>query len=150
MIRFALTCEHDHRWDAWFASGDGYEDQVARGLVECPVCGSTAVRKAPMAPAIVTARAAEPKAPVATPPDVTDAPEPVRAFFEQWRKHVAANYAYVGDAFAEEARDIHESGEERLIYGETTPEEARALIEDGVPVAPLPTLASPQAVKRLN
>jgi hypothetical protein len=150
MIRFALTCEHDHRWDAWFASGDSYEDQVARGLVDCPVCGSTAVRKAPMAPAIVTGRAAEPKAPVATPPDAKDAPEPVRAFFEQWRRHVADNYAYVGDAFADEARAIHETGEERLIYGETTPEEARALIEDGVPVAPLPAMASPQAVKRLN
>jgi hypothetical protein len=154
MIRYSLVCEHDHAWDAWFASSASYDEQAARGLVACPICASTIVRKAPMAPAVVTSKAERPLPAVAaaTPaPDTLDAPPQVKAFFEKWRAHVAENYDYVGDAFAAEARKIHEGEtDDRLIYGETTPEEARALIEDGVPVAHLPAAASPRAVKKLN
>lgn len=151
MIRYALLCAHDHAWDAWFASSQSYDDQVARGLVACPVCGSTQVRKAPMAPAVVSSKSDRPPAPVATPPDGLDAPAPVKAFFERWRQHIAENYDYVGDAFAQETRRMLDGeSEERLIYGEATPEEARALIEEGAPVAPLPAAASPKSQKALN
>jgi hypothetical protein len=88
---------------------------------------------------------------VATPPDGLEAPAPVKAFFEQWRQHIAENYDYVGDAFAQETRRMLDGdSEERLIYGEATPEEARALIEEGAPVAPLPAAASPKSHKALN
>jgi hypothetical protein len=154
MIRYALRCEEEHEWDAWFASIGGYEEQAARGLVACPVCGSTKTRRAPMAPALARSRPAPPApadaAMASVPPDLS-LPAPVRRFFEGWRAHVAANYDYVGDAFAKEVRAMHEGEtDERLVYGETTAAEARALIEDGLPVAPLPALASPKAAKSVH
>jgi hypothetical protein len=151
MIRYALLCEHDHAWDAWFASSDSFDAQAARGLVACPVCNSTQVRKAPMAPAVVRSKSDHPPAPVASAPESLDAPAPVKAFFDRWRQHIAENYDYVGDAFADETRKILDGeSEERLIYGEATPEQARALIEEGAPVAPLPAAASPRSTNRLN
>lgn len=157
MIKYALRCDNDHRWDAWFESIAGFDSQSARGLVECPFCGSIKVEKAPMAPAVAKGAAELPAVPVATAPDSVaetpdlTLPEPVREFFAGWREHIARNYDYVGDSFAREARAIHEGdSEERLIYGQTTPAEARALIEDGIPVAPLPPLASPKGAKAVN
>lgn len=152
MIRYALVCEGAHEWEGWFGSIADYDAQSARGLVTCPICGTKKVRKQIMAPAVVTSKSDRPKAPVAAPPAETlDAPPEVKAFFDKWRSHIEQNYDYVGDAFAEEARKIHEGeSDERLIYGEASSQEARALIEDGVPVAPLPPAASPKARKRSN
>ena len=134
MIRYALSCDHDHGFEAWFASSGDYDDQAARGLVECPFCGSRAVEKQIMAPAVSGTRKS------AAPEDMRqkmqtmmlDAAREVRA-------HVEENFDYVGDAFAREARDIHEGrSEKREIYGEATPAEVKKLKEDGVPCAPLP------------
>jgi len=158
MIRYALQCSHGHAWEAWFPSSDGYDEQVQRGLVECPLCGTKDVRKALMAPAVVSSKSSRPAPQAAMPvalenegEKTLNVPAPVRAFFEGWRQHVAENYDYVGDKFASEARAIHEgSSEERLIYGDVTPKEARDLIEDGIPVAPLPAMASPEGLKKLS
>jgi hypothetical protein len=156
MIRYALRCQpHDHRWDAWFPSGADYEVQVARELVSCPACGATEVEKAPMAPAVLKGRSDQAITAVATPPADTHPeltlPEPVRAFFQGWREHMARHSEDVGDTFAREARAMHEGeSDPRPIHGEATQAEARALIEDGVPVAPLPALAHPKAFKGLN
>ena len=60
MIRYALSCDHDHGFEAWFASSSDYDDQAARGLVECPFCGSTGVRKQVMAPAVAGTKKAAP------------------------------------------------------------------------------------------
>jgi hypothetical protein len=57
MIRYALICDQAHPFEAWFGSSDAYDDQASRGLVECPFCGSKAVRKQIMAPAVVNGRA---------------------------------------------------------------------------------------------
>ncbi len=133
MIRYALVCEHDHGFEGWFGSSADYDDQAGRGLVECPACGSHAVRKQIMAPAVAGTKRAE--APDETGPNRTMIMEAMGRF----RRHVKDNFDYVGDAFAREARAIHEgTSEERSIYGEARPEEVRALREDGVPVAPLP------------
>ena len=134
MIRYALRCDHDHGFDAWFGSSSDYDDQAARGLVECPFCGSRAVEKAVMAPALGGARRSA---------DAPDAARKMQTMMmeaaREVRAHVEANFDYVGDAFAREARDIHEGrSEKREIYGEATPAEVRKLAEDGVPVAPLP------------
>jgi hypothetical protein len=158
MIRYALQCSQSHAWEAWFPSSDGYDEQVQRGLVDCPICGTKDVRKALMAPAVVSSKSSRPAPPVSVPVALEtaaekslDVPAPVRAFFEGWRQHVSENYDYVGDKFAAEARAIHEgASEERLIYGDVTPKEARDLIEDGIPVAPLPAMASPEGVKKLS
>ena len=133
MIRYALICEHEHEFEGWFGSSGDYDDQQARGLLECPVCASKAVRKQIMAPAVAGTRRT-----------VQDEDKgPSRAMMLQamgkLRQHVEENFDDVGDGFAKEARAIHEGkAEARGIYGQATPTEVKELVEDGVPVAPLP------------
>jgi hypothetical protein len=133
VIRYALVCEHDHGFEGWFGSSAAYDEQAGRGLVECPACGSHTVRKQIMAPAVAGMKSVD--APEENGPSRTMIMEAMGRF----RRHVKDNFDYVGDAFAKEARAIHEGkSEERSIYGEAKPEEVRALREDGVPVAALP------------
>jgi hypothetical protein len=133
VIRYALVCEHEHAFEGWFGSSADYDDQSGRGLVECPACGSRAVRKQIMAPAVAgTGRGAEPEAGAPSRTMIMEA-------MGRLRRHVKDNFDYVGDTFAKEARAIHEGkSEERGIYGEAKPAEVKALAEDGIPVAPLP------------
>jgi hypothetical protein len=146
VIRYSLLCEHEHAFEAWFSSSGDYDDQAARGLVECPYCASRAVRKAIMAPAVQgTKKGAQPEA---------ASPEMQAMMMEaaaKVRVHVEQNFDYVGDRFAKEARDIHEGvSEVRGIYGEATPTEVKALREDGVPVAALPPAVAPKPKERMN
>jgi hypothetical protein len=133
MIRYALRCEHDHGFEAWFGGSAAYDDQVARGLVECPVCGSHAVSKQIMAPAVAGTRKSAVSA------DPARLQTLMMQAAREVRSHVEANFDYVGDAFAREARDIHEGrSEKREIYGEATAAEVKKLKDDGVPCAALP------------
>lgn len=142
MIRYALTCDHDHGFEAWFASSSDYDVQVERGLVACPVCGSGQVRKQIMAPSVSGTK----KTPA---PDLAKMQTLMMQAAREVRAHVEQNFDYVGDAFAREARDIHEGrSEKREIYGEATPEEVKTLKDDGVPCAPLP--AAPPDPAKLN
>lgn len=143
MIRYALRCDGGHGFEAWFGASSDYDDQAARGLVECPVCGSHGVSKQIMAPAVTGTRKA------AAGPDLAKMQGMMMQVAREVRSHVEQNFDYVGDAFAREARDIHEGrSEKREIYGEATPEEVRKLREDGVPCAPLPP--APSDPSRLN
>ena len=143
MIRYALVCEHEHGFEAWFGSSADYDDQAARGLVECPLCGSATVRKQIMAPAVAGTK----KRGVPSPRDQAMMME-VAA---KARRHIEQNFDYVGDAFAREARDIHDGlSPERAIYGEAKPAEVRSLIEDGVPVAPIPPAIAPKPKRQVN
>jgi hypothetical protein len=147
MIRYALQCGEGHPFEAWFSGSEDYDRQAERGLVECPFCASRDVRKRIMAPA-VRSRRSEEAAAVADPSNVRSMMMEAAA---RVRKHVEERFDYVGDAFAREARAIHEGeSEERGIYGEATAEEVRALKEDGVPVSPLPLAAAPAPKARLN
>ncbi|HEY2752417.1 DUF1178 family protein [Phenylobacterium sp.] len=134
MIRYALLCEQEHDFEGWFGASADFDDQQARGLVECPVCGSKAVRKAIMAPALVGTKR--------TSRDLQAQAQNRTMMMEAMgriRRHVEENFDDVGDAFASEARAIHEGrSEDRGIYGQASPAEVRDLLEDGVPVAPLP------------
>ena len=174
MIKYALRCGQQHNWDAWFPSIAGYDDQLARGLVECPYCSSKLVEKAPMAPAIVTARSdrasghdTSPKVdetktevgadtevgalPVATADISLSVPEPIKAMFAEIKARIEKTHDYVGDTFAREVRAIHDGEtQDRPIYGEATASEVKALIEDDIPIAPLPMLASPKGVKGVH
>ena len=134
MIKYALICVGEHPFEGWFATSVDYDDQAARGLVECPVCGSGDVRKQIMSPAVSGTKLRGSDA---------DADPKMRSMMmeamRRVRSHVTENFDYVGDQFATEARAIHEgASEDRGIYGEASPKEVRGLIEDGVPVAPLP------------
>jgi hypothetical protein len=133
MIRYSLTCAADHDFESWFQSSAAYDRLADSGRVACPACGTTSVRKALMAPAVQAAgKTAEPAAAPPSPADIERA-------LAELRRQVEQNSDYVGLNFAAEARRIH-AGEapERSIYGEARPDEARKLVEDGVPVAPLP------------
>lgn len=137
MIKYALQCDQDHAFEGWFGSSSDYDDQSARGLVACPVCGSGAVSKQIMSPAVAGTKAQK-SAPAVDP----KMRELMMTAMGEVRRHVEDNFDNVGDAFAKEARDIHEGkSEERGIYGQATPAEAKALIEDGIKVAALPPAA---------
>jgi hypothetical protein len=145
MIRYALICEHAHEFEGWFGSSADFDDQRARGLLECPVCDSKAVRKQIMAPAVAgTKRTVQDEAarPAQAPSQAQSQAQTQAMMLEAigaLRKHVEENFDDVGDAFAKEARAIHEGrAEARGIYGQATPQEVKGLVEDGVPVAPLP------------
>ena len=163
MIRYTLRCADGHRFDSWFQSADAYDGLAARGLVGCAVCGDTDVRKAMMAPPVATA--AQPGAPQ---PDVPSPgaqapsgrsssgpgagrlsgplsgpaerpPHPAEEMLRAMRAHIEKHSTYVGGSFAREARAMHLGDiPEKPIHGEARPEEARALIEEGVPILPLP------------
>ena len=136
MIRYALICDRDHEFEGWFGASADFDDQQAKGLLECPVCGTKAVRKQVMAPALHGAKK--------TARDEASSGQPQAMMMEamgRLRRHVEDTFDDVGDSFAVEARAIHEGrAEERGIYGQATPKEVRDLVEDGVPVAPLPPL----------
>lgn len=139
MIRYALVCERQHEFEGWFGASADFDDQQAKGLIECPVCTSKAVRKQIMAPAVAGTKRSAP----------ADADPRMRAMMMealgQVRRHVEENFDNVGDAFAREARAIHEGkSEDRGIYGQATPAEVRKLVDDGVPVAAMP----PEAPKK--
>ncbi|QIE53967.1 DUF1178 family protein [Pikeienuella piscinae] len=143
MIRYQLKCDEGHEFEAWFGSAAAYDDQAERGLVSCAVCGSTRVEKAPMAPALPAKanRAADRAAPEAPTKPMLSAPVPkeIAEKLSALRREIEKNSSYVGRRFAAEARAMHlGEAENRAIHGEATGDEAKALIEEGVPVAPLP------------
>lgn len=138
MIRYALVCDHAHEFEGWFGSSADFDDQQARGLVECPLCATRAVKKQIMAPAVAGTRKRGAD-------DASAKAQVMMQAMGRLRRHVEANFDDVGDAFAKEARDIHEGrAEDRGIYGQASPQEVRELVEDGVPVAPLP----PEPIKK--
>lgn len=140
MIRYALLCEHDHEFEAWFKSIAAFDDQKAAGELVCPVCESHDIRKAIMAPNVATKGAVKTKAGRAqTAEHVRDVRTQFMAAAKRVREHVEQNFDYVGNKFPEEVRRQHYGeAETRDVYGEATPEEARDLIEEGIDVAPLP------------
>jgi hypothetical protein len=147
MIKYALRCAFEHPFEGWFSTSADYDDQHARGIIECPLCGSSDIAKQIMAPAVTGTKAqrrvASPEAPTA------EAQQMMMAAMGEVRRHVEENFDYVGDAFAREARDIHEGKSElRGIYGEASPKEVKSLLEDGVSVAPLPP--KPPERQKLN
>lgn len=133
MIRFSLKCDKEHGFDSWFPSGAAYDALKAGGHVTCPVCGSALVEKALMAPALQAGRGEV--------GPLQMAETPMEQAIAALKRQVEENSEYVGMNFATEARRIHQGdAPERSIHGEARLEEAKKLIEDGVPVAPLPFL----------
>jgi hypothetical protein len=152
MIRYTLVCERQHDFESWFANSAAYDKQVKRGLVGCPICGSSKVEKAIMAPRL--GRSGKPidmpQAPPEGPPPA-QAPAPVamispqehefRSKLKELRAHLTKNAENVGRKFPEEARKMHYGEiEHRSIYGEASPQEAKDLHEEGVEFHPLPAL----------
>lgn len=158
MIRYALKCVQGHRFDSWFQSVAAFDALADKGLLTCAVCGGSDVTKAIMAPQVAH-DAPEPATGPATGPDIKpgaapaapakplSAPShPMEAAIRALRAHVEANSTYVGGKFASEARAMHlGEKDEAPIYGDANPDEARALIEDGIPILPLPGVPKAKA-----
>ena len=158
MIRYDLRCDAGHTFDSWFRDSASYDEQARRGLVSCPACGSAKVEKQIMAPAVartdrdIVARPVpeqtpeQPAVPAAPAPSgpvalISERERAFRDLVREFRRMVTEKAENVGPRFAEEARAMHEGlSEFRAIYGEATPEEARALHEEGIDAFPLPSL----------
>lgn len=132
MIVFDLRCGGGHVFEAWFGSTAAFDEQAAAGQVRCPVCDDAAVTKAVMAPAVATKgnrRAAPPTA-------------AIKQAMEQLARAQASalrSSQWVGTAFADQARAMHNGEREQAtIHGQASLAEAKALVDEGVPVAPLP------------
>lgn len=140
MIRYDLTCREGHTFDSWFQSAEAFDALQAAGHLSCAICGATGVEKRIMAPAVRPARKAGEK------PKLKEPASDLEAAMAEMRRQIEENSDYVGMNFAAEARRMHDGEiDERAIYGEAKAEDARALLEDGIPVAPLPFLPKRQA-----
>ena len=143
MIVFDLKCEPSgHVFEAWFGSSGDYEDQRARGLIQCPLCGVSEVGKALMAPNVAP-KGNKTSSSVPAPADsFYGAPEEMKAMLQAMaavQKKILQHSEFVGDSFADEARSIHlGEAERRAIYGRATPDEANQLLDEGIEIAPLP------------
>ena len=156
MIHYNLRCAKGHAFESWFQSSSAYEAQEKRKLVSCPVCGSTKVERAIMAPRILSKKGRDTTAsdqlpapapageviPPSSPTPLLMAQEAeLRTKLKELRDHIVKNADNVGEKFPNEARKMHYGDiEHRPIYGEASPQEARALIDEGVEVSPLPVL----------
>ncbi len=133
MIVLDLCCDREHRFEAWFASSEAFENQRSRHLVSCPHCGSSDVRRLPSAPYVQTSSHSA--------PDTSPAPDPqaIAARLIEALRSAAARSEDVGERFAEEARRIHYGdSEERAIRGKAGREEMIDLIDEGIPILPVP------------
>ena len=156
MIRYALACAKGHSFESWFQNSSAYDKQAKRGLVACPICGSTKVEKEIMSPRVAGSRKRDAapaptndtashqsnpsneKTPVAM---VSPQEHELRKKLKELRQHLTQNADYVGMKFPEEARKMHYGEiEHRSIYGEASPDEAKKLHEEGVEFHPLPVL----------
>jgi hypothetical protein len=141
MIRFALVCDNGHEFESWFASNESYDFQIDNSLVACPHCNGLKINKAVMAPAVARkdrAPAAPPKQNVAL---LGAGDRELRAMAHDLHTKIVAATVDVGADFPKEARRIHDGeAPERPIRGQASPEEASALLEEGVSILPMPIL----------
>jgi hypothetical protein len=157
VILYTLGCDQQHTFESWFQNSAAYDKQQKRGLVTCPLCGSAKVEKTIMAPRL--ARTDAPETPVEAPAPVETTPAVAKAAvammspqerefrqkLKELRDHVTKNADYVGQKFPDEARKMHYGEiEHRSIYGEASPNDAKALHEEGIEFHPLPVLPEEQ------
>lgn len=145
MIRYTLKCSEDHEFESWFPSAEAFEKLNSTDMLICPSCGGANIEKAIMAPRIQTSRSVTPNIEEPAPTESStmhalSAPSsPAEKALTELKKKIQDSSEYVGQDFAAEARKIHDGdAPERSIYGEAKPADAQKLVEDGVPVAPLP------------
>ena len=140
MINYTLKCDQNHTFDSWFKSAEAFEMLVKKSMVVCSECGSTKITKAIMAPSVSTSRKRDNK------PSELEKKSKLKNDILELKKKIEANSEYVGNNFANEARSMY-LGEtpERSIYGEAKTDDAKKLIDDGIPVMPLPFLPAKKA-----
>jgi hypothetical protein len=140
MIVFELICDKQHRFEGWFSSPEDFGAQQEKGLLSCPVCADRGINKLLTAKIGRTDHSSRPM------PSNADANLPVstsgstlQAKLHELIDHVLANTEDVGPEFASEARKIHyQEAPKREIRGTTSADEAKELLEEGIPILPLP------------
>ena len=133
MIKYTLQCSNSHQFDSWFSSSEAFDKLRDSNLLSCELCGDTAISKSLMAPSVKTKKDEAIKGAL-----LQDSLKE-NNLIKELRKKVEKSCEYVGDKFAEEARAMHDGeSPERSIYGKTTKQEAKLLLEEGIPVVPLP------------
>lgn len=147
---FDLSCEHDHLFEGWFSSLDSYDDQLARGLVRCPVCQSVEITRHVSAPHLNVShlRAESPasRTPAKSGSATVLAPSngqlaKLQAEMLRQIREIVRNTDNVGAQFADEARRMHEGEiEQRAIRGTATAGECESLLEDGISIMPIPDI----------
>jgi len=149
MISFDLRCKKGHVFEGWFSSGARFDADAKAKRIECPICGDKRIEKAPMAPNVAAGRGEEraPALPVSAPaplPSGGPTPAQMAEMYKAMRKFqtmVEKNFDHVGDRFAEEARKIHHGEvDKRAIYGNATPDESKALKDEGIEFGEIPRL----------
>ena len=140
MINYTLKCDQNHTFDSWFKSAEAFEMLVKKSMVVCSECGSTKITKAIMAPSVSTSRKKDNKS------SELEKKSKLKNDILELKKKIEENSEYVGNNFANEARSMY-LGEtpERSIYGEAKADDAKKLIDDGIPVMPLPFLPAKKA-----
>ena len=129
MIKYSLRCSDGHNFEAWFSSSKAYEEQVQDSLVLCHLCDSREIKKNIMSPNIGKK---------GNKSNTNNDFKKIEVMMNKVRKHVEKNYEYVGKKFPEEARAMHyEEKESKDIYGESSIEEAKELIEEGIDIHPI-------------
>lgn len=127
MIHYTLVCDDGHDFEGWFRDSEAFESQAAQGLISCLLCGSTKISRGVMAPHV--SRAGE-----------IDAAK-LRAALRDMRDKMIKDSEDVGDRFPDEARKIEDGeAERRAIRGRATFEEAKALLDEGIEILPIPAL----------
>src|SRR5947209_6381662 len=157
MIRYSLICDNAHEFDSWFATSGAFDHQSQRGLIVCPFCDSAHVMKAIMSPRVVRTDLARPALPVPEAPIQDERSKPaeekrpvalidekhaaLRSMMRELHAKIMETTVDVGSRFPEEARRIHDSETtEQPIRGQATADEARALLDEGIGILPIPTL----------
>ncbi len=140
MINYTLKCDQNHTFDSWFKSAEAFEMLIKKSMVVCSECGSTKITKAIMAPSVSTSRKKDKT------PQELEKRSKIKNDILELKKKIEANSEYVGNNFANEARSMY-LGEtpERSIYGEAKAGDAKKLIDDGIPVMPLPFIPAKKA-----
>ena len=140
MIRYRLQCENNHQFDAWFANSQAYDDQRAKNLIECSICGTSCVEKTLMTPSVSSSKKEDTseKSPLSGSIDQRAA---VLSYISSVRKVILEKTDDVGDNFTQEVRDMHDGiTEKRNVRGQAKVEEVKELIEDGIDIMPIPDI----------
>lgn len=142
MIRYALICQQQHQFEAWFSSSADFEVQNRQQFVQCPFCDSTNITKQIMSPAVRGGKKSK----------ETKSPEQILAEYASIvREKIRSTHDYVGDKFADQARAMHlGESEEKPIYGEVNTQQARQLKDEGIPAEPLPAPFNPGKPNKVN
>ena len=130
MIVFNLNCSDcAFSFEGWFENTNDYNKQIRKGLLTCPSCNSTQIKKGLMAPNLSKKSNSK----------ISKRNKSIASNVKKLKKIIEKEFDYVGDKFTDEAKKIkYGEAEERAIYGEASIEQTKELMDEEIDVLPLP------------